>query len=379
MMGHQPRACLIVLFRCLKTKTTTLLTPANCNLVVHLYRKNMFYVNRLEILLQDTPVDKDVELDNVACRITDDKYANGREKTQEDYTRKETGHHKDSSENQGQNDVLELDNLWVEIQADGSPLEPGNKRDKEENAYGLGSASGQEKEASSRRENTRSDRGMVPMNDSKIIDYRKGGTTVDNVDDHSSEGSYSCQGEWSRSKCNDGLVAIDQDTSSDRLKKRSPPVENASDGNKTDLDKNKKHNLREDGRETHYEDRRTERNTAADTSRYKCRDKTQSDRREEEPVGRNTRTSSREHSPERERMDHGDSYPGAYNRQRCESLHSVNSSRSGCDDRRQLSPCQSSFPSPEFGGDHSHLYPRDSQYRTSGRHNPPPILGNTSI
>jgi hypothetical protein len=260
----------------------------------------------LEILLQDTPVDKDVELDDVACRITEDKYANGREKTQEDYTRKETAHHKESSENQGQNDVLELDNLWVEIQADGSPLEPGNKRDNEwqENAYGLGSASGQEKESSSRRENPESDIGMPPRNDSKIIDYRKGGT-VDNVDDHSSEGSYSCQGEWSRSKCNDGLVAIDQDTSSDRSKKRSQPVENASDGNKTDLD-NKKHNLREDGRDADYEDRRTGRNTAADTSRYKCRDKTQSDRREEDPVERNTRTRSREHSPERQRMDRGD-------------------------------------------------------------------------
>jgi hypothetical protein len=263
--------------------------------------------------------------------------------------------------------VLELDYLLVEIQADGSQLEPGNKRDNEwqENAYGLGSASGQEKESSSRRENPESDRGMPPRNDSKIIDYRKGGT-VDNVDDHSSEGSYSCQGEWSRSKCNDGLVAIDQDTSSDRSQKRSQPVENASDGNKTDLDNNKKHNLREDGRDADYEDRRTERNTAADTSRYKCR---------EEPVGRNTRTRSREHSPERQRMDRGDSYPGTYNRQRCESLHSVNSSRSGGDDRRQLSPCQSSFPSPEFGGNHSHLYPRDSQYRTSGRHNPPQYLG----
>lgn len=374
MMGHQPRTCLIVLFRCLKIKATSLLTPANCNRVLHLYRKTCFIFNRLEILLQDTPVDKDFELDNVAYRIMEDKYANGREETQEDYTRKETAHRKDSSENQGQNDVLELDNLWVEIQADGSPLEPGNKRYKEENAYGLGSASGHEKEtSSSRRENVQSDRGMVPMNDSKTIDYRKGGTTLDNnVYDHSSEGSYPCQGECSHSKCNDGLVAIDQDTSSDRLKKRSQPVEKASDGNKTDLDKNKKHNLKEDGRDAHYEDRRTERNTAADTSRYKCRDKIQLDRREPELVGRNTRARSSEHSPERQRMERDGSYPGTYNRRRYESLHNFNPPRSGCDDRRQLSPCQSSFPLPEFCGDHSHLYPRDS---TIGRHNPHRYLG----
>lgn len=302
-------------------------------------------------------MDDDVELDNVACIIAVDKYVNGRGKTQEDYTRKEAAQRKDSSENQGQNDALELDNLRMEMQADERPLEPGNKRDRkwQENAYGLGSASGQ-KETLSRRENPRSDRGMVHSNDSKTIYYRKGGTEVDNVDDHPLE------------------KQDHQDTSSDGSKKRSRPVDNASGGNRPYLDENKKRNLREDGRYAHYEDWRSERNTAADTSGYKAQS-------EEKPVWTNTRTGSREHSLDRQRIECGDSYRGTYNnRQRHEWLHphaSGNSSRIGWDDRRQWSSSRSPFPWAEFGGDRScsRAHPRGSKYRTGGRHDHPRYLG----
>ncbi|ONM27795.1 uncharacterized protein [Zea mays] len=307
--------------------------------------------------VQDTPMDDDVELDNVACIIAVDKYVNGRGKTQEDYTRKEAAQRKDSSENQGQNDALELDNLRMEMQADERPLEPGNKRDRkwQKNVYGLGSASGQ-KETLSRRENPRSDRGMVHSNDSKTIYYRKGGTEVDNVDDHPLE------------------KQDHQDTSSDGSKKRSRPVDNASGGNRPYLDENKKRNLREDGRYAHYEDWRSERNTAADTSGYKAQS-------EEKPVWTNTRTGSREHSLDRQRIECGDSYRGTYNnRQRHEWLHphaSGNSSRIGWDDRRQWSSSRSPFPSAEFGGDRScsRAHPRGSKYRTGGRHDHPQYLG----
>ncbi|OEL15497.1 hypothetical protein BAE44_0023484 [Dichanthelium oligosanthes] len=130
---------------------------------------------------ENLPVDKDVELDNVICEIIEAKDGNGRGKAQEEYTGKQRGAHMDSHKSQKQNDVSA--NLYVENQADGSQLESGKERDMEwqESAYGFESISGQEK-GTSMRDNSISDRGMIPRDDSNKSDNRNGKIALDHVD-----------------------------------------------------------------------------------------------------------------------------------------------------------------------------------------------------
>uniref|UniRef100_K3YKZ2 Uncharacterized protein n=1 Tax=Setaria italica TaxID=4555 RepID=K3YKZ2_SETIT len=301
--------------------------------------------------VQNPPVDKDVELDNVIFRIREGKYDNEGEKAREDCPGKERGANMEFHKSQKQNDVLA--NLYMDKHADGSQLESGKERDMEwqKNVYALESISGQKK-GTSMRENSRSERELIPRDDSSKFDSRSSEFALDHVnrsavkrvhatnvhkvttttrvvtnrgcrpgEDKEVKEGCSRHYEPNCCKCGDCSQAIDMHTSGDKSRKRREPVEKVTD-NKVDFNKNNKHILIEDGRDV----------PAAYTSKYKHRGRTQLDRTEES-VGRNDRKRSRSHSPKRRWTDHRDSHPGTNNRHRYESWSHDNSSRNDHDDR----------------------------------------------
>ncbi|CAO2188934.1 unnamed protein product [Urochloa humidicola] len=273
--------------------------------------------------IQAPHVDKDVELCNVICRITEGKDGNEGEREQEDCSGKERGALMELHKSEEQNNVLA--NLYVDKHADGSQLESGKGQ---QNGHALEPLSGQKK-GTSMRENSRSDREMMPSDDNNKLYSRCGKMALGHVDHSAAKQVHAANvkkvATTSRVGTNRGWRP-DEDKEvneccshqyepnckcGDKSRKRREPVQKVTD-NKVEFNNNN-HNLMEDGRYAHYEDERTYRNTAAaaDTSKYKGRGRSQLDRTEEH-VGRNDRTRSRSYLPERRRTEHCDREPWSH-------------------------------------------------------------------
>ncbi|RLM61963.1 uncharacterized protein C2845_PM14G07330 [Panicum miliaceum] len=250
----------------------------------------------MDNLMDDSPVDKDAELDNEIFRTPEDKDGNGKEKSSEhsveaedDATNKDTSH-----ENNERNDVLGQTYADIHAEVDQSKFKSRAERSMElgENADGHDSISGQEISIGENQmcrgmceQESRSGKGKIARNKSA-----KSGSgsvvTPDHVDNNPHEkllhvpdvdkmtntnglhphpeygcdkdrevnGGHAFQEESNSSPCNVNPEAIGIHTLGDKSRKRRELEKKSADGNSTDLDQKKRCNHIQDGKEAHCDD-----------------------------------------------------------------------------------------------------------------------------
>ncbi|RLN04905.1 uncharacterized protein C2845_PM13G10080 [Panicum miliaceum] len=421
-------------------------------------------------LMDDSPVDKDAELDNEICRTPEDKDGNGKEKSsehsveaEEDATNKDTSH-----ENNERNGVLGQIYADIHTEVDQSKFKSRAERSMElgENADGHDSISGQEISIGENQmcrgmceQESRSGKGKIARNKSAKSCSGNGVVTPDHVDDSPHEkllhvphvdkmtntnglhpqpeygcnkdrevnGGHAFQQEPNSSRCNVNPEAMGIHTLGDKSRKRRELEKKSADGNSTDLDKKKRCNHIQDGKEAHceysshqchslhkvldYEDHKFgnsgpgsrcyDENGAAEISEYKSRQSTgpsssqcnvdpeamgmhiseyksrqctgptrrenvTHSRRENSsnsPMGRNSQEKPRNHLPNRQ-SSYRDRY--ATNRHRYEQYHDVYLSSGNYGPRSHV-PLRPVFAPTDFDAMYEpHSYPRGPEHDITG-------------
>ncbi|CAO2201380.1 unnamed protein product [Urochloa humidicola] len=364
------------------------------------------------------------------------------------------GHAFQEELNNERNDVLGKIFVDIHAEVDQSKFKSGSERSMKlgENAAGHDSISGQEISMGENQmcrslceQELRSSKGKNASNGSAKSGLGIGVVTPDHVDDNPPEKlmhvthvdkmtitdilqtqpEYDCDKnrevnaghvfheEPKSSRFDVNRKAMDIHTSGDKSRKRRKLKKRAADGNNTDLDKNKRCNHIEDGKEAHcddsshqrpssnkelvYEDRKfgnsgpsgsrcNDENGRAEVSEYKSRQSTEPRRREilthstrenssNSKTARNSREKPRKHSPNRPRTYRGmyEHHP-ATNERRYEQLHHARYPSNHNYDRRSHVPLRPVFAPTDFDASQWYNPPsylmREPDHGITGWHSP---------
>jgi len=244
----------------------------------------------------DSHVDKDAELDNEICRSPEDKDGNGKEKSsehsveaEEDATNKDTSH-----QNNERNDVLgqiyadihtEVDQSKFESRA-GRSMELGENADGHDSIWQEISIGENQMYRGMCEQESRSSKGKIARNESAKSGSGNVAVTPNHVDDNPREkllhvphvnkmtninglhpqpeygcdkdrevnGGHAFQEEPNSSRCNVNPEDMGIHTLGDKSRKRRELEKKSADDNSTDLDKKKRCNHIQDGKEAHCDD-----------------------------------------------------------------------------------------------------------------------------